>query len=152
MKYINTSKIENLEIKKDNYYIVIDFDKTITSKNSLDSWMAILDFEIYGENCKKEIEELNAKYSPIELDYSLEDKIKEQYMVEWYQKSMDLLYKYQVSHSKLKQSLKRDVIEFRKGAKEFLRKGKQRKYTCNYLISWNWKCHRRIFKARTMLF
>ena len=58
MKYINTDKIEQVKIANDNYYVVLDFDKTITSKESLDSWMALLDFEIYGEACKKEIENI----------------------------------------------------------------------------------------------
>ncbi len=120
MKYINTDKIEQVKIANDNYYVVLDFDKTITSKESLDSWMALLDFEIYGEACKKEIEELNTKYSPMELDYTLEEVIKEKYMVEWYQKSMDLLYKYQISYSNLVKALEKNTITFRKGGKEFL--------------------------------
>lgn len=120
MIYRNTQKMEEVKITSDNYYVVLDFDKTITNKESLDSWMALLDFEIYGEECKKEIEQLNAKYSPIELNYTLEDTIKEQYMVEWYQRSMDLLYKYQITYSNLIKALKKDTLNFRKGAKEFL--------------------------------
>ena len=38
MKYINTNKQEKLDINKDNTYIIIDFDKTMTSKESKDSW------------------------------------------------------------------------------------------------------------------
>lgn len=122
MKYVNTNKLEKVRLTKDNYYILLDFDKTITSKQSLDSWMAVLDFELYEKNCKKDMEKLNAKYSPIELDYSLDNETKKQYMVEWYQKSMDLLYKYQLSHSKLQKALNKKLLEFRKGAKEFLQK------------------------------
>ena len=120
MRTINTNKIEKVKITSDNYYVVLDFDKTITNKESLDSWMALLDFEIYGEECKKEIEELNDKYSPMELDYTLEEEVKRRYMVEWYQKSMDLLYKYQISYSNLVKALKKDTLNFRKGAKAFL--------------------------------
>lgn len=120
MRYINTNKLKQIKLEEENYYVILDFDKTITSKKSLDSWMAVIDFEVYGEECKKEIEELNSKYAPIELDYTLEDKTKEQYMVEWYQKSMDLLYKYQLTDSKLKKALQKETLKFRKGAKEFL--------------------------------
>lgn len=52
MKSINTQKIKEMEIKENNYYVIIDFGKTITSKKSLDSWMAVADFEIYEEKCK----------------------------------------------------------------------------------------------------
>lgn len=120
MRYINSNKLEKLKIDKDNYYVILDFDKTITSKKSLDSWMAIADFEILGEECKKEVEQLNAKYSPIELDYTLDYETKKQYMVEWYEKSMDILYQYGLTHSKLLKSLQKGRLEFRKGAKEFL--------------------------------
>ena len=43
MKYINTNKLEQIKLSKDNYYVILDFDKTITSKKSLDSWMAVVD-------------------------------------------------------------------------------------------------------------
>lgn len=120
MKYINTSKLEEIKLGEDNYYVVLDFDKTITSKNSIDSWTAIVDFDIFGEECKKEWEQLNAKYVPIELDYTLDYGLRKQYVTEWYQKSMDILYQYQMTYSKLVKSIQRGKLEFRKGAKEFL--------------------------------
>lgn len=120
MRYNNTNKLEKVKLAENNYYVVLDFDKTITSKKSLDSWMAIIDFAIYGEECKKEIEELNAKYEPFELDYRLDYETRKKYMVEWYQKSMDLLYRYRLTDSKLKEALQKETLEFRKGAKEFL--------------------------------
>lgn len=119
MKYQNKAK--TLPIKKDNYYIIIDFDKTITASKSLDSWMAIIDFSIYGEDCKKEIEKLNETYSPIELDYQIDKKEKEQYMIEWYQKSMDLLYQYGLTKTNLKKALEKEPLRLRKGAKEFFK-------------------------------
>ncbi len=126
MKYINRpNKLETIKLTKDNYYVVLDFDKTITNQESLDSWMALVDFDIYGENCKKDIEELNAKYEPFELDYTLDEKVKEKYMEEWYQKSMDLLYRYKLTNSNLKKALQKDTLNFRKGAKDFLQKLQQ---------------------------
>lgn len=120
MKYINTNKLEQIKLSKDNYYVILDFDKTITSKKSLDSWMAVVDFEQYGEKCKTEIEQLNAKYAPIELNYEIDYETKKQYIEEWYQKSMNLLYRYQLTNSNLYQSIKKGRLEFREGAKEFL--------------------------------
>lgn len=123
MKYINNrNKLEKIKLTKDNYYVILDFDKTITNKESLDSWMALVDFDIYGEDCKRDIEKLNAKYEPFELDYTIEEKVKEKYMEEWYQKSMDLLYQYKLTNSNLKKALEKDTLNFRKGAKEFLQK------------------------------
>lgn len=121
MRYTNTDKIEKIKIAQDNYYVILDFDKTLTNDASLDSWMAIIDFEIYGEACKKDIETLNAKYAPIESNYTLDYEVKEQYMIEWYQKSMDILYKYQLTYSNLRRALQKNKMELREGAKEFLR-------------------------------
>ncbi len=107
MKYVNNNKLKKIELEEDNYYVIVDFDKTITSNTSLDSWMAIIDFNIYGESCKKEIETLNNQYVPFELDYTLDKKTKEKYMIQWYQKSMDLLYKYQITNSNLKKAIRK---------------------------------------------
>ena len=40
MKYLNNNKINQLNLNKNNTYIVMDFDKTITSYDSSDSWDA----------------------------------------------------------------------------------------------------------------
>lgn len=126
MIYINTNKLEKKKLTDENYYILLDFDKTITNQKSLDSWVALIDEEIYGEACQKEIEQLNGKYEPIELDYILPEEQKEQYMVEWYQKSMDILYKYHVTYSNLMKALQKNKLEFRRGAKEFFKKAQQK--------------------------
>ena len=77
MRYTNHEKLKKIQLDQNNYYIVLDFDKTLTSTESLDSWMAVLDFEIYGETCRKEMQKINAKYAPIEIDYTLTKEEKE---------------------------------------------------------------------------
>lgn len=125
MRYTNHEKLKKIQLDQTNYYIVLDFDKTLTSTESLDSWMAVLDFEIYGETCRKEMEKINAKYAPIEIDYTLTKEEKEKYMTEWYAKSMDFLYEYQLTYTNLKKALQKKPLKFRKGAKEFLQKSQQ---------------------------
>lgn len=44
------------------------------------------------------------------------------YIEEWYQKSMDLLYQYQVTNTKLEEAVAKANIVFREGAKQFLQK------------------------------
>lgn len=121
MRYTNTNKIKTVQLSKDNYYVILDFDGTITDAKSMDSWMALIDFEIYGEECKKEIEKLNGKYKPIEANYELEYETKKQHMADWYRKSMDILYKYQLTYTKLQKAIKKEKLKFREGAKEFLK-------------------------------
>ena len=49
MKYINNNKQEKFKINKQNTYLVIDFDKTITSNQSQDSWAASANADILGK-------------------------------------------------------------------------------------------------------
>ena len=34
MKYINSSKLDKIKLDKDNFYVLIDFDRTLTKGNS----------------------------------------------------------------------------------------------------------------------
>lgn len=127
MRYENNpNKLEKIRLIKDNYYVVLDFDGTITNAESIDSWLALIDFEIYGEECKKEIEKLNGKYKPIEANYELEYETKKQHLADWYRKSMALLYKYQLTYTKLQKALQKEKLKLREGAKEFLKDLKQK--------------------------
>lgn len=120
MKYINTKKLEELKINKDNVYLVLDFDRTITSKESDDSWS--VSGSLLGEDFKEKSNELYLKYRPIELDYQITVKEKEKAMAEWYGRCMDLYYRYHLTEELLRKSIKQGKLIFRKGAKEFLQK------------------------------
>lgn len=123
MQYINTNKLEKLKIANGNTYVVLDFDKTITSTESKDSW------EICGELLGKEFKEKLNKYCdyyyPIEIDYKISKEEKEKHMIEWYSKDMELFYEYHLTKEKLEQAIKQCKDIFRKGAKEFLKKAKE---------------------------
>lgn len=136
MKYINSSKLENLKLNKDNTYIVIDFDRTITSRESSDSWS--ISGCLLGEEFEKEINNLYQKYRPIEIDYKIPKNEKQEAMNIWYTQCMDLYHKYQLTKEKLEQSVKAGGLIYRKGAKEFLRESCKRKNTNYHIICWNW--------------
>lgn len=120
MKYINTEKAKKLKIDKENVYVVIDFDKTITDAKSQDSWDA--SSHTLGNACKNEMERLYKFYAPIELNYNLSFVEKSQSMIEWYTNCMNLYYQYGITEEKLKQSIEMSKLIFRKGAKEFIQK------------------------------
>ena len=122
MKYIKEEKIKNLQYNKNNIFVVLDFDRTITSNESEDSWAATSNKEIMGEEINFKMDELYKVYRPIEIDYKMPIKEKEKNMEKWYGDCMDLYYKYNLTKEKLLQSVGKSKLIFRRGAKEFLNK------------------------------
>ena len=118
MEYIDSKKIKEIEFTKNNFYVAIDFDKTITNENSFDSWDASA-YKLCQEY-KVESKRNYQKYSPIELQYDISYEEKSKAMVEWYSSAMELYYKYNLTEDKLIESVNESKLEFRDGAKEFL--------------------------------
>ena len=117
---IYKSSNKNLNFNKNNTYIVIDFDKTITSYESIDSWAASANPNIIDNKLIKEMDELYKKYRPIEMDYNISKKEKLKAMEIWYSECMNLYYKYNLTKEQMKKSIQSSDIKFRKGAKELL--------------------------------
>ncbi len=123
MKYYNTDKSKNIKINKNNTYLVLDFDRTITSNDSEDSWDVA--GKLLGKDYTKKMREYYQIYRPIELDYKIKRNEKEQAMIQWYGKCMDLYYQFHLTQEKLRESVKQSNLIFRNGAKEFLKKAYQ---------------------------
>lgn len=125
MIYLNNEKkINELKekINKDNICVFMDYDKTITSSDSEDSWATSANKKAMGQEIANELNKLYEKYGPIELDYTIDMKEKEKYMLEWYTKSMNLYYTYHLTKEKLKNCVSNSYLKLRKGAKDFLSK------------------------------
>ena len=118
----NQKKINELKQKmnKDNICVFMDYDKTITANDSEDSWDASANKEIMGENIKRDLEKYYQEYGMIEFDYHINKDKREKYIVEWYDKCMDLYYQYGLTREKLKDSIDNSQLILRKGAKDFL--------------------------------
>lgn len=119
MKYLNNEKIEKVKLDKNNMYVVIDFDRTITSNESADSWDAT-GLEL-GEEFNKKLGDLYKKYRPVELDYTITFKEKNKAMEKWYHECMDLYYEYGLTKEKLEKSIEKSNMLFRKSAIKFLK-------------------------------
>lgn len=120
MIYINKEKLNNIHLKDDNFYVILDFDETITTSDSLNSWSILENTNFINPDLKKESSKLVEKYYPIELDFTLDDASKSIYLEEWYYKNMDLLYKYQLTNDILVNCVKYSNNKFRNGFKSFL--------------------------------
>ena len=120
MIYINDDKLQKIKLKKSNFYVAIDFDKTITSNESSDCWDIGLDN--LGEEYSKKSQMLYQKYAPIELNYNIDIEEKNKAMEEWWYGSLKLFYDYGLTLENIKQSINNSNYIFRPYAKEFLYK------------------------------
>ena len=70
MIYYNKSITKNVSFKdKKDFYIVLDFDKTITTHNSANSWSVLGNEEGFCKEVFEETGKLYEYYSKIEVDY-----------------------------------------------------------------------------------
>lgn len=120
MLYINNEKLNHISLNKDNFAIFMDFDHTITSKDSLNSWAILENPKYMSKSFRTEAKKLLDIYYPYELYYSISSDVKAKYLNEWYYKNMDLLYDYNLTKSILLQCVNDCNTKFRDGCKEFL--------------------------------
>ena len=123
MIYLNNEKkINDLKqkINKDNICVFMDYDKTIISSKSDDSWDASDNEKVMGKNITKDLEKYYREYGSIEFDYQIDKAKREKYIIEWYDKCMDLYYQYGLTKEKLKKSINHSKLILREGFKDFL--------------------------------
>lgn len=118
MIYVKKEKLEKCNLNKENMYVIMDFDGTITKHTKVDSWDVAGDS--LSENFRNELVNLYDTYRPIEIDYNISYEEKKKKMEEWYTKCMYLYYKYNLKKSNLQSSVVNCKMLFRDGVKEFL--------------------------------
>lgn len=117
MIYINNEEKLNRIKKEKDFYVITDFDRTLTTKSSEPSMGIVPEF-LGGECLEKRLKIFN-KYRPIELDYTLDKAEKEKCMKEWAKASFTLLSNY-LTEEIVDKSLVNAKLYLRDGAKEFL--------------------------------
>ena len=114
----NKEKLKEFS-ETNNFFVIIDFDHTLTTRESIASMGIIPQF--LGGECLKERIKIFEYYRPLELDYTIEENKKREIMREWAGKSFRLLSKYLTSQKIIEDALKDANIYLRLGAKEFLK-------------------------------
>ena len=115
MIYINDKeKLNKIKQEKD-IFVITDFDRTLTTKQSEPSMGVVPEY--LGGKCLEDRLKIFNHYRPIELDYSLEDEVKQKYMRDWAQESYNLLSKY-ITKEIIDKSLENANLHLRTGAKE----------------------------------
>lgn len=123
MIYINNAeKIKNIKLNKDNFYVVADFDKTITDNKSSSTWGVMASANELGEEYTKRRTDLYNHYRPIEIDTKISDEEKSKHMSKWWQSHINLFYEYGLKEENISKPIKNGILNYRIGAKDFLKK------------------------------
>ena len=123
MIYINNKeKLDRIKLNKDNFYVVTDFDKTITEGVSVSTWGVMASAENMDDTYSKRRTELYNYYRPIEINNTISEEEKSLEMTNWWNSHINLFYEYGLKESILKDAVIKCNLKYRDGAKEFLRK------------------------------
>ncbi len=118
---VNNNIKENLPIDWNSFYVVADFDGTITTDASMTSWSILSKSPKVPKEYVADRNEYYNHYRPIEIDESLDLEEKKRLMKEWYQKHIELFIKYKIKEDLFIEAAKDiRVMNFRPGAKEFI--------------------------------
>ena len=110
-----------IDLEEGDFYIVMDFDRTLTTSDSFSSYEIIFNNKTISRPFYNESKLLNDKYEKIEIDSKIDDKTKKIKMKEWLDKSIQLLIKYNISEETINKLVDSNKMQLRRGAKEFLK-------------------------------
>lgn len=123
MIYINNQdKLNRINFVKNNFYVVADFDRTLTEGSSDSTWGVFANANQVGEEYKQKRTALYNKYRPMEIDPNLSEEEKSLAMTEWWQAHINLFYEYGVKEEAVRNAIAAGNLKYRDGAKEFLKK------------------------------
>ena len=111
--------IKNLN---NNFYIVSDFDRTITVGSSYTSWSILANTNLVCQEYIDERNKLYKYYRPIEISHDIPFEEKNKLVYEWFQKHLNLFIKYKLKEDVFKTAITdKNIMSFREGAKDYLK-------------------------------
>lgn len=122
MIYYNKNSAKKVSFEnKNDFFITLDFDKTITTKDSANSWSALGSEEGFSKEVYEETGRLYKYYSAIEVDYDMPFDIRKEKVIEWYKKDLDVFYKHNLTEDILNKCIDIAKLEFRTGLKDLFK-------------------------------
>ncbi len=110
-----------LPIKWNDYYVVADFDRTITKGSSKTSWSILASSDMVPAKYKEERDAYYKIYRPIEIDEAMEPIKRNALVKEWFIKHIELFVKYQIKEELFENAAKNlRIMEFRDYGKNFI--------------------------------
>lgn len=110
------------KINLEKAFVVIDFDHTVTSKNSKTSWDVIGETKTLPKEYKEECLKAKDYYLPIEKSHNISFDEKARLMKKWYEDHLNLLVKYKLDKKSIDEIIfRKNSMTFRKSAQKFLK-------------------------------
>lgn len=110
-------------INTSNFYVVADFDFTISTHDSKTTLSLFSLSGLYGDEYPKERNANHDYYRPLELNPKISDEEKFQLSKEWQTKSIGLMLKYKVRESDISRIINTtNLLKLRDGAIDFIKK------------------------------
>lgn len=119
MKYINQNKLDSLKLNKDNFYVLIDFDRTLTKGNSISCWRVLYYSNLLGEDFQKQYDKIHDKTFPKDNESK---ETKRQAYSDRFKEYMELLKQNNFNNDIVKKAVQATDLQLRNGAEEFLNK------------------------------
>lgn len=116
MQYINSNKLNEIKLNKDNFYVLIDFDRTITQGGSVSSWNILNYSTLLGPDFRKKRKEIH-KPKP-----NGDDKIKIEYYEDKFKKYLKIQEDFNLNDIIIDDVVREIPLVFRDSAKEFFLK------------------------------
>ena len=120
MEYINhKDKLKDIKLDKNNFYVMIDFDRTITRAKSISAWRVLYYSELLGKEFKQKYAKI---HDETELSENESNEAKQKAFEQRFMAYMDLLRDCHFNKDILEKAVEKTDLTLRDGAKEFFRK------------------------------
>lgn len=117
MQYINSNKLKEIKLNKDNFYVLMDFDRTITEGGSISCWNILNYSTLLGPDFRKKRKEIHNRPKP-----NGDDKIKIEYYEDKFKRYLKLQEDFNLNDIIIDDAVRETPLVFRDNAKEFFLK------------------------------
>ena len=117
MQYINSNKLNEIKLNKDSFYVLMDFDRTITKGGSISCWKVLYYSNYLGLDFRKKYDEIHDRKLP-----DGDDKLKIKYYEDKFRAYMKLQEDYNLNDMIIDSAIREKTLVFRDYAKEFFAK------------------------------
>lgn len=117
MQYINSNKLNEIKLNKDNFYVLMDFDRTITKGGSISCWNILKYTTLLGADFRKKYEIIHNK-----LNLDGDDKLKIKSYEDTFKGYFKLQEDFNLNDTMIENAVREIPIVFRDYANDFFKK------------------------------